>query len=77
MPKKTETEETRLFCHILLLMVFRLEGADPLAHPGYAYDCNLNALCDIKILCAFLLVCPCEHAKATLMVLFCMIMKNM
>ena len=30
---------------------------------------------DIRILCAFLLVCPCVHIKATLMVLFCMIIK--
>ena len=30
----------------------------PLA-PGYVYDCNFNAICDIKILFAFLLVCPC------------------
>ena len=49
-------------------------GAPPTL--GYAYDCNSNAICDIKILCAFLLVCPCVHVNATLMVLFCMIMLN-
>ena len=36
--------------------------------------CNFNAMCDIKTSCAFLLVSPCVHVKATLMVLFCMIM---
>ena len=32
---------------------------------GYAYDCNVNAICDIKILSVFLLVCPFVHVKAT------------
>ena len=36
-----------------------------------------NAICDSKILYAFLLVCPCVHIKATLMVPFCMIMLSM
>ena len=35
-----------------------------------------NAICDIEILCAFLLVSPCVYVKATLMVLYCMIMLN-
>ena len=35
---------------------------------GYVCDCNFNAICDIKILCAFLLVYPCVHDKVTLMV---------
>ena len=54
-------------------------GGDPgpLVTPGYAYNCNYNAFCDIKILCAFLLACPFVHVKATLMVLFCKIMLNM
>ena len=51
-------------------------GAGPPPH-GYAYDCNFNAICDTKILYAFLFVCPCMHVKATVMVLFCMIMLNM
>ena len=38
--------------------------------------CNFNAICDNKIWCAILLVCPCVHVKATLIVLFCMIMLN-
>ena len=62
-------------------MAFQFDspGPDPPATPpppGYAYDCNFNTTCDIKILCAFLLVCPCVHVKATLMVLFYMIKLN-
>ena len=75
MLRETENEETRLFCHILSLVAFRLGGG--LAPPGYAYDCNFNAICDINIFCAFLLVCPGVHADMTLMVLFCMMMLNM
>ena len=45
--------------------------------PDYVCDCNFNAICDIKILSAVLLVCPCVHVKTTLMDLFCMIMLNM
>ena len=64
------------FVTFLSLVAFRLEGPVP-PIPGYAYDYNFNAICDIKILCAFLLVCSCVYIKATLMVLFCMIMLNM
>ena len=78
MLKETENQETRLFCHIFIIGGISIEG-DPgsLVPPGYAYSCNFNAICDIKILCAFLLVCPCVHVRPTLMVLFCMIMLNM
>ena len=77
MLKETETEETRLFCDICIISgVLIGRGAAPLALSGYAYDCNLNAICDIKILCAFLLVFPCVHIKATLIVVFCTIVLN-
>ena len=50
------------FCHIFINCGISMGG--PLATlPGYAYDCNFNALCDIKILCAFfacLSLCACE-----------------
>ena len=55
------------FVTFLLLMAFRFGGVKvlPPAPPpwhcvlmalptGYAYDCTFNAICDIKILCAFL-----------------------
>ena len=77
MLKETENEETRLFVAFLSLVAFQLGAAGPPGSPGYAYDCNFNAICDIKILYAFLLVCSCVHVKATLMVLFYMIMLNM
>ena len=55
MLKETENKETRLLQHFYLWWHFDW-GAAPV--PGYTYDCNFNAICDIKILCAFLLVCP-------------------
>ena len=59
-----------LFVTFLSLVAFRLgEGRDPgpLGLPiGLAYDCNFNPISDIKILCAFLLVCPCVYVNATL-----------
>ena len=75
MLKETENEED-FFVTFYHLWHF---DSGPLAPPppGYTYDCNFNAICDIKILCAFLLVCPGVHVKGTLMVLFCMIMLNM
>ena len=63
------------FVTFLSLVVFRM-GKGGRA-PGYAYNCNFNAICDIKIFCPFLLVGACVHVKVTLMVLFCMIMLNM
>ena len=77
MLKETETEGTRLFCHIFIIGGISIEGGPCPPTPGFAYDCNFNAIHDVKILCAFLLVCPCVHVKATLMVLFCMIILNM
>ena len=60
MLKKTETEETRLFCHIFIICGISI-GAPCLPPPlDYAYDCNFNAICDIKTLCAFLLLCACQ-----------------
>ena len=80
MLKETENKDTRIFCHIFIISGISIGGGpgppEPPA-PGYAYDCNFNAICDIKILCAFLLVCSCVYVKVTLMVLFCMIMLNM
>ena len=72
----TENEETRLFCQIFIMCGILIGGLPP-SPPGYANDCNYNAICDIEILCGFLLVCPYVHIKAILMVLFCMIMLNM
>ena len=80
MLKETENEETRLFCNMFVIGGISMEwgaGGPPGPCSGYAYDCNFNAICDIKILYAFLLVCPCVRVKATLMVLFCMIKLNM
>ena len=71
MLKETENEETIAFCHISIIGGISVGGGR--GPPGYVYDFNFNAICDIKILCAFLLVCPCVHVKATLLVLFCMI----
>ena len=45
--KKIENEETRLFCHIFVIKGISIGGPGP---PGYAYDCNFNAICDTKIL---------------------------
>ena len=80
MLKETKNEESRLFCHIFIcggISVGGRPGPPGAPAPGYAYDCNFNAIRDIKILCAFLLVCSCVYVKATLMVLFRMIMLNM
>ena len=79
MLKETENEETRLFCPIFIISGISIgRGPLPLAPlPGYVYDCNFNAICDIKILNAFLLVCHCVNVKATLKVLFCVMMLNM
>ena len=54
--------------------------------PDYAYDCNLNAICDIKILCAFLPLCACqsgtngsisyEHAKYVILLVKVKIVLN-
>ena len=80
MLKETEIEETRLLCFIFviggILMGWGTQAPCPLPHLGYAYECNFNAICDIKILCAFLLVCLCVHVKTALMVPFWMIMRN-
>ena len=73
-------EETRLFCHIFCIDVISIGGGPSSLSPpfsGYAYDGNFNAICDNKILPAFLLVCPCVHVKAILIVLFRTIMLNM
>ena len=57
------------FVTFLSLVAFRFGGGGARApHPCSAYDCNFNAICDIKILRAFLLVCRCVYVKATLMV---------
>ena len=80
MLKEAENEETRLFCHIFIFGGISIGGGGGGQRPptpGYAYDCNFNAICDIKILFAFLLVCLCVYFKATLMILFCMVMLNM
>ena len=58
------------FCHIFFTDGISIGGAPP----SYAYDCNFKAICDTKILYAFLIVCSCVYVKATIVVLFCMIM---
>ena len=72
MLKETKTEEA-IGCLVtfLSLVAFQLRGG-----PGFAYDYKFNAICDITILCAFLLGFPRVYIKATLMVLFCMINSN-
>ena len=78
--KTTENEETQSFCHIFIIGGILIGGggwAPCLPSAGYVYDCNFNAICDIKILCAVFAVWRCGHVKATLLVLFCMIMLNM
>ena len=67
------------FVAFLSFVAFRMgENPGPLGPSnGYAYDGNFNPICDIKILCAFLLVWPCVYVNATLMVLFCMIILDM
>ena len=81
MLKENENEKTRLFCHILIFDGISIGGggerapwAPLLTMPMIV---TLMLFYDIKILCAFLLVCPCVPIKATLMVLFCMIMLSM
>ena len=52
------------FVTSLSLVAIRLGGLGHLASPpGYAYDCNFNAIRDIKILCAFSLICICVMSK--------------
>ena len=76
--KVTENEEKRLACQIFFIDGISIRwvgvGTRASSPPGYAYDCNFNAIRDIKILCAFF---ACLTAKAILMVLFCIIMLNM
>ena len=53
MPKETENEKTRLFCNNFIIGDISIGGGpgQPGAPaPGYAYDCNFDAICDIKIL---------------------------
>ena len=62
MLKETENEETRLFWYIFIVGGISVGGgAGPMPPHVDAYDCNFNAICDIKILCAFLLVCAKRH----------------
>ena len=80
MLKETENEKAQIFCNIFIIggiLIGVGPGPPPSHRRLHAYDCNFNAICDIKILCVFLAVCPCVHVKATLLVLFCVIMLNM
>ena len=65
------------FVTFLSSVAFQFGGGPPGPSSDYAYDCNFNVICDIKILNAFLLVCHSVRVKATLMILFCMIKLNM
>ena len=55
-----EIEETRLFCHIFIFGGISIGWRRGPPAPSYAYDCNFNAICDIKILCAYLPSCVCQ-----------------
>ena len=82
MLKETENEKNKTFLNIFIIGGISIEGdpgrlVPPPPAPGYVYYFNSNAICDIKILCAFLLVCPCVYVNATQMVLFRMIMLSM
>ena len=77
MLKETKNEETTLFCHIFFVDGILIGVRAPWAPLAIPMIVTSMLFCDIKILCAFLLVCPCVHVKATLMVLFCMMMLNM
>ena len=49
------------FVTLLSSVAFRLGGPGPPGPPpGYAYYCNFSAICDIRILCAFLPLCACQ-----------------
>ena len=77
MIKETKNEETTLFCHIFIIVGIFIGEGEPPGFSDFTYDYNFNGICDIKILFSLLVVCTCVHVKATLMVLFCMIMLNM
>ena len=57
MLKETKTEEKKIF-FVTFLSLMALQSGGGGGGAGHAYDFNFNAICDIKILCAFLLVCP-------------------
>ena len=69
MLKETKNEEARFFCHIFVFGGILIGGGDPGLLTGYAYDRNFNPICDNKVLCAFLFVCPCVCVNAKLMAL--------
>ena len=48
------------------MMAFRLGVGSPAPLPGYAFDFNINAICDIKLLCAFFACLPlCAYQSDT------------
>ena len=64
MVKETEILETKLFCDIFIIGGISIGGGPGPPAPGFAYDCNFNAICDIKILCTFfacLPLCVCQR----------------
>ena len=52
--RKDAKRNKTFFVTFFSLVAFRLVESWAPAPPGYAYDCNFNAICDTKILCAFL-----------------------
>ena len=65
MLKKLKKQDflSHFFIDGISIEVVRAPYPPPPPPPGYAYDFDFNAICDNKILCAFLLVRPCVHAK--------------
>ena len=76
MLKETENEETRLFCHIFFIDGTSMVGGGGSLGPLQATPTIVTSMLFV-ILKFCLLFCPCVHVKATLVVLFCMIMRNM
>ena len=79
MLKETKNEKTILFCHIFIIGVILIgRGGEPPAPPFATPMIVTSMLFVILRFCMpFLLVRTCVHVKASLMILFCMIMLNM
>ena len=77
MPKETENEETRPFHHTFIICGISIGVGGrppPLATPMIVTPMLFVIL---RFCVFFLLVYPCVHVEAMLMVLFCIIILNM